>query len=140
MYRVALVRKCRTSSKHRVALVIIWKTSLGVHWRFRVQHWHCMMKLSIPFFFFFLSPRKLLGRFFYSTTGFVAAASASLTAILLERKSRYASCCRDNRVWSRNIGVLHFIKWKSIFSHFCISLIVADFGWNVGVSYIIHVQ
>lgn len=93
---------------------------------------------SIPFFF--LSPRKLLGRFFYSTTGFVAAASASLTAILLERKSRYASCCRDNRVWSRNIGVLYFIKWKSIFSHFCISLIVADFGWNVGVSYIIHVQ
>lgn len=95
---------------------------------------------SIPFFFFFLSPRKLLGRFFYSTTGFVAAASASLTAILLERKSRYASCCRDNRVWSRNIGVLYFIKWKSIYSHFCISLIVADFGWNVGVSYIIHVQ
>lgn len=40
------------------------------------------------FISFFCIWRKLLGRFFYSTTGFVAAASASLTAILLERKSR----------------------------------------------------
>ena len=47
-------------------------------------------------------PRKLLGRFYYSSTGFIAAASASLTAILLERKSRQASCCHDNRL-CRNI-------------------------------------
>nr|XP_022295310.1 transmembrane protein 135-like isoform X1 [Crassostrea virginica] len=40
------------------------------------------------FISFFCIWRKLLGRFYYSSTGFIAAASASLTAILLERKSR----------------------------------------------------
>lgn len=51
-------------------------------------------------------PRKLLGRFYYSSTGFIAAASASLTAILLERKSRQATCCHDNRLCRNTVCCL----------------------------------